>query len=383
MSAQLDLISGNDLIALSSVTQEDLMQAINKIAPLSNIGLIVASATRPDITNNPRFIRYGWLDISTPSTPVLKAYTADRTVLVDLGASWTTVSGALSSILTSMFAARSATGGVTIDLIKTNSGYTDAGNGYYLLRVASNGKDVEAVSLDSALSGGGGVALARLATTGIGAGKFIGYSAGIAGYVSITPSTDLIGGSRLAVETNILPAGTPLYVPRTNAAGTAIEHVTPNSLFANNELTIARIAAGAGTAYQTLRRNSANTGNEWAQTVKTFTSANTALTASTKILDTAHLLGGLPDSWNAYLACITNDGDYTAGTDYIDINSCFDTTAELAPAFLVNFTSTLVQVIQTNGNIQVKKRTTVTIGEEYTITLAKWQLIIKACRFNV
>jgi hypothetical protein len=382
MSAQLDLISGNDLSALSSVTQEDLMQAINKVAPLSNIGLIVASATRPDITNNPRFIRYGWLDISTPSTPVLKAYTADRTVLVDLDASWTTVSGALSSILTSMFAVRSATGGVTIDLIKTNAGYTNAGNGYYLLRVAGNGKDVEAVSLDSALSGGGGVPLARLSQVGLVAGKFIGNSGGSAGYVSIIPNTDLVGSARIDIPTNVLP-GTARYVARTNAAGTAPEWVTPNDAFADNELTIARIAAGAGTAYQTLRRNSANTGNEWAQTVKTFTSANTALTASTKILDTAHSLGGLPDSWNAYLACITNDGDYTAGIDFIDINSCFDTSAELAPAFQVNFTTSLVQVIQTNTNIQIKKRTTAVVGEEFTITLARWQLIIKACRFNV
>jgi hypothetical protein len=266
MSAQLDLISGNDLSALSSVTQEDLMQAINKVAPLSNIGLIVASATRPDITNNPRFIRYGWLDITTPSTPVLKAYTADRTTLVDLDASWTTVSGALSSILTSMFAARSASGGVTIDLVKTNSAYTNAGNGYYLLRVASNGKDVEAVTLDIALSGGGGVALARLDTTGIGAGKFIGYNAGVAGYVSIVPSTDLIGSSRLAVETNVLPAGTPLYVPRTNAAGTALEHVTPNSLFANNELAVARLLATGAQANDVLRFN----GTTWEKVTPTL-----------------------------------------------------------------------------------------------------------------
>lgn len=266
MSAQLDLISGNDLSALSSVTQEDLMQAINKVAPLSNIGLIVASTTRPDITNNPRFIRYGWLDITTPSTPVLKAYTADRTVLVDLAASWTTVSGALSSILTSMFATRSITGGVHVGLIKHNSDYSDTGGAYYLLRVASNGKDVEAVSLDSALSGGGGVGLNRLSTTGLGSGKFIGYNAGAAGYVSITPSTDLIGSSRLAVETNVLPAGTPLYVPRTNAAGTAIEHVTPNSLFANNELAVARLLATGAATNDILRFN----GTTWEKVTPTL-----------------------------------------------------------------------------------------------------------------
>lgn len=299
MSAQLDLISGNDLSALSSVTQEDLMQAINKIAPLSNIGLIVASATRPDITNNPRFIRYGWLDISTPSTPVLKAYTADRTTLVDLDASWSTVSGALSSILTSMFAARSTTGGVTIGLIKTNSGYTDAGNAYYILRVASNGKDVEAVTLDSALSGGGGVALARLSQTGIGAGKFIGYDAGVAGWVSIVPSTDLIGSSRVAVETNIVP-GTALYILRTNAAGNACEWVATNAatLFAAGDIALASLVQAA-TAAHVLRRNDANTASEWGYNENVYRSGATTIGSTdaniTGLTDVAHGLGGYPD----------------------------------------------------------------------------------------
>lgn len=297
MSAQLDLISGNDLSALSSVTQEDLMQAINKIAPLSNIGLIVASATRPDITNNPRFIRYGWLDISTPSTPVLKAYTADRTTLVDLDASWSTVSGALSSILTSMFAARSNTGGVTIGLIKTNSEYTDAGNAYYILRVASNGKDVEAVTLDSALSGGGGVALARLSTTDHGVGKFIGYSEGSAGYVSITPSTDLLGSSRIAAPTNILP-GTALYLLRTNSAGTAPEWVATNaaSLFAGGDIPITALAQ-AGTLGHVLRRNETNTAPEWAYNEYIYRSGNLTIGSSDAMIQTsvAHSLGNYPD----------------------------------------------------------------------------------------
>jgi hypothetical protein len=65
MSAQFDVIAGLDISSLSSVTQAQLMQMVNQIAPLANIGGVIYGATTPDIANNPRFSRYLWIDSST------------------------------------------------------------------------------------------------------------------------------------------------------------------------------------------------------------------------------------------------------------------------------------------------------------------------------
>lgn len=248
MSAQKDIISGVDLSALSSITQEQLMQAINQAKPLDNIGFVIVSTTRPDITNNARFIRYIWLDISNPANPTFKRYIGDRSVLQDADAYWASLGVANLAVLTSMMAARSASGGINVGLLKLNADYSATpASAYYVLRVAANGKDIEVVGVNTAISDGGGLLQSVISTTGLAAGKFLGYNGGVWGAVPIVPSTDLIGAARLALETNLIP-GTARYVARTNAAGTALEWVTPNGLFNDGELTVARLlAAGAVT----------------------------------------------------------------------------------------------------------------------------------------
>ena len=65
MSLQFDFLAGLDISSLSSVTQAQLMQMVNQIAPLSNIGAVIYGTTTPDVANNPRFARYLWIDSST------------------------------------------------------------------------------------------------------------------------------------------------------------------------------------------------------------------------------------------------------------------------------------------------------------------------------
>lgn len=299
MSQQHDILSGKDISALSSIEQEDIMQMVNQAEPLDNIGFVIVGDTRPDITNNPRFIRYLWIDISDPDNPSFKRYTGDRAVLLDSDASWQAIGVESLSILTSMFAARSANGGVNVGLIKLNADFSATpASAYYVLSVDATGKFVEAVNINTLVTNAGGLSLAALQTTGLVQGKFLGYNGGVAGYVSIVPSTDLIGVSRIAIETNIVP-GTARYVVRTNAAGTALEFVTPNDLFADGELAVARLLAAGAVANDILRYD----GAAWAKVTPSLRLiagdvANagilSASNVATQVHTIPHLLGSVP-----------------------------------------------------------------------------------------
>ena len=243
-------IAGLDLSALTEASQEQIMQAINGLEPLANIGVVVASATRPDITNNPEMINSLWLDITDPAAPVLKRYIEDRTVLVDADNSWESTEVAVASVTTAMLAARSSTGGVDIARLKANSGYTDSGNYYYVLRIAANGKDVEAVTLDTALSDGGGVGFNRISTTGIGTGKYLKSVAGALAYGYIDPSVDITAAlnNRISAPTSIEP-GTANQVLCTNAGATAPEWREANAVIGAGVLALSSINSGGASPY--------------------------------------------------------------------------------------------------------------------------------------
>lgn len=279
MALQNDGLSGLDLSSLSTVTQEQLMQAINGFAPLPNVGFVYVSTTRPDITNNPRMIRFLWLDITTSNNPVFKRYIADRTVLVDANASWEALGVASAAITTAMLATVSATGGVDLARLKTNTGYTDAGNALYILRVAANGKDVEAVLLNTALTDGGGVALARLSTTGTGANKYLGVAAGSLAYKNLDPANDITSaiGNRIPIETAITP-GTANYILKTNAGATAPEWAAPSAVFVVNTLPINSLVNTAAVANDIIRYS----GSVWERVTPTLrTTAGDAINSGT------------------------------------------------------------------------------------------------------
>jgi len=82
MASQYDLLAGLDITSLSSVTQAQLLQMVNQASPLPNIGGVIYQAATtsgtefvegangaPDVTNNPRFARYLWLNTYGGATP--------------------------------------------------------------------------------------------------------------------------------------------------------------------------------------------------------------------------------------------------------------------------------------------------------------------------
>lgn len=383
MSQQNYIKAGLDLSPLSSVSQEQLMQAISGSTPLPNIGFTIISTTRPDITNNPIMINFIWLDITDPANVILKRYIANRTVLVDADASWETFGVANLSVLTAMIATRSITGGVDLTRMKLNSDYSASlGSIYYLIRVAANGKDIEAVSLDTALADGGGVALARLALAGAGAQKYLGISAGALAYKYLDPANDISAAlaNQIPVSTAIAP-GTALYLLRTNAAGTAAEWIAPSD--ASFITTLAQIAAGGAATNDIIKFNGVN----WVKVTPGLeivggSALNNGVVSTTGAGDltvnlhsfTGFGVGTAPRLVSVVLKCVTaGDGTY-AVDDEVGVDALSDETADgqSAASVIIDKTAT--------GNILVafEGGATRTLpakagGARTTITNARWK----------
>lgn len=142
MAAQYDFIAGLDISSLSSVTQAQLMQMINQISPISNIGGVIFQAGpsvaaeisagfggAPDVTNNPRFARYIWLNTydGIDNAPTPYYYN-------DANGNWTSTSVASGSITNASINAAAA-----IDVTKL----APSSNNRWILRTNDNHSAVE------------------------------------------------------------------------------------------------------------------------------------------------------------------------------------------------------------------------------------------------
>ena len=383
MTIQKDVLAGLDVSSLDNISQEQMMQMVNGIAPLANIGFIIVGTQRPDITNNSRFIRYFWMDISDPSNPNLKRYIGDRIVLQDADASWASIGVDSSAILTSMIAQRSSSGGVDITRMKLNADYSaSAANAFWILRVAANGKDIEVVSLSTAFADSGGIDFDAITLAGSGPNKYLGINASILEYKYITPATDFTAafGNQIPLETAVFPS-TARFIPRTNAAGTAVEWVTPNSIFDALELLLSKLAQSGATANDMIRWDGAN----WSKVTPTLRIVN-ADTANSGILSTAggtgdltnavhtiaHLLVGVPKLVRVRAKCLNAELGYTAG-DEIDIAGVRNTGSNPNVGTVVDGTNIVVLFDTATMQIQ-NKGTGVFAGADET----KWQVKVYA-----
>jgi len=98
-AVEYDLIKGVDMTGRSSIPPSSLNQLVDNATVQTNKGMVIIQGTTPDVTLNPRYSRYLWIDNSVPATPTLKAYN---------GSSWT---NALSG--TTITSANLADGSVT------------------------------------------------------------------------------------------------------------------------------------------------------------------------------------------------------------------------------------------------------------------------------
>lgn len=372
MSQQYDSQAGLDISSLASVSQAQLLQMVNQLGPLSNIGGVIcldgvstgaAGVGFPDVTNNPRFVRYLWLDtnpggtaVINRTTPVFKRYVgaytgtpANPVITTNLYSNWVAVGVASGAILTDMLAPKSASGGVDITKLKRASdGSIDITKQYYIVRIDSAGQYVEIVSLDTALGDGGGVGLSRIATTGIGASKYLGYNAGVLGYKTLNPANDFTQAlaNRIPITTAMLP-GTAKYLVRTNTAGTALEFVASNdaTLFADLDILLSKLAASGAAADEIIKYNGANWvpvgfGSHLNSVANVFY-PGTFLSNATKFIETA-ALATIPKMFRASIVCTTGgDGDYVLGDEIDGDSVVYSTGAYLGHAINLTWTAAL------------------------------------------
>jgi len=261
-----DLQSLVDLSADSSVSTSEIQQAVNSIEPLAFIGLVYTHPTRPDITNNPRLIRYIWLDISDPDNPVFKRYIADRDVLVDADGSWEQEGVSTNAIINSMIADFAVSilneDGDNKIALKHNAS-ADVSKSLYLLRIDVDGLYVEAVSLADILTNNS-VPLTALDKAGAGNYYVLQYrtSDGLAAFRALDGdafAAGAIGLDKLATSTD----GDIMKM-----AGGVWTGVDPTTLLPTDSVFLDRLsdnndAGGAPAAYQVPQRNSGNTSTLW------------------------------------------------------------------------------------------------------------------------
>jgi len=263
MAVQFDFSSGLDLSGLTSVSQAQLMQAINQLAPLSNIGgVLYGTAAQFDaafIADNPRCIRYILLDTSTtPPTP--KYWDISGTP------AWEPVTVADASVTAAKLAAHTNAPALNHFF----DGVTPvAGNASKVLAYDGSGQYITQLTRASFMSGYL-LPITQLDPTGVSTAKrYVRYDGSNFAYAAIEPNADIAAGA-LAL-TKIAP-GASLSLLRTNIAGTGIEAVS-NDDFTSDFLIAGSVSTGVrisklkftGVPYAQLRHNSAGTALEYAK----------------------------------------------------------------------------------------------------------------------
>lgn len=202
LPTQFDLLPGVALSAIASPTKVQLEQAIAQAAPYSTVGFLVVTnggSFFPDVTNNPRYARYIWLDTST-NPPTAKLYDptlgsgndpshwvpfglADDAVIADY------IKPGGSAIYdndgtTPKVAVQAPVGAAPPSAI--------VGKANWIARADGSGQYIELVALSTILSSGTVPTSAIVAGTN---GQFLKTSAGAAGWATFNPATDIAADS--------------------------------------------------------------------------------------------------------------------------------------------------------------------------------------------
>lgn len=317
MSVQYDFTPGFDLSSVTSATQAQVMQALSQMAPLNNIGGIVASATAPDITNNPRFTRYIWVDISDPTNPVSKLYNGTAWTASILG-NYSVISTMLANYAVSIFKANGVDGKIAL----RENATADPTKAGFIVRVDINGQFVETVSHDTILQANP-INPARFDLTGASSYSLLSVdNAGVSAFRAFDPVNMLNDGS---IPTKKVANATPYFIIGASAAGvmTAQQFDPANMISVDlqdaSRIGLNKLKAGAAVANDIIYFNGVDWTNKAPAFNKTTTSADKAMTAAASqiLAPTAHNLGVVPTNIGIYFVSKANDaatGSYPSGS---------------------------------------------------------------------
>lgn len=317
MSIQKDFRTGLDFSGKPNITFADLIQAINGIAPLSNIGGVIFGTVTPDVTNNPRFERYLWLDDNTnPPTP--RYYNTgtlawDATVVAD------------ASITAAKLAAHTA----ILDHF-FNATAADATKANRILKFDSSGDLIEAVALATLLSANS-VPLTALDKTGAADYQVLQYrtSDGLTSFRTLNGDAFAAGGIGLAK----LAAGTNTHVLQMVAgvwtsialksvfSGADEDNSAYLTIFGTGAYVPKNSSAGASAApLQVPQRNAANTATLWTTPIlsKEY-SVSAAGTLADGAISHAHSLGAMPKIIRVVAVNVVTEAGWAVGDEVEDI----------------------------------------------------------------
>lgn len=312
MSKQYDYQSGFDPSSLTQITALQLLQLVNEITPLANIGGVIEQNTEPDIVNNPRFTRYIWFDTSVdPKIP--KRYSA--TTLVS-GSHWIAVTVSANSVVEESV----ANGSITPIKLAGNS---NLANAYYILRQNSDSTEIELVDLLTAIGAAAGIGSSILDWL---AGKTSGGGAAIGG--SSAQKVFSWDGTDLTLVD-------PAFTLASLAAGAAAANQVPAyvggqwtpkdviSLIANDSLAIAKIVKGIDNQYLGVT-GGAIAWRNGVLTIRSGAKDGASLSAAAGNIDILHEMVGLtaaPDIVDVRLVVGTaTTAGYEVG-DEVDVKS--------------------------------------------------------------
>lgn len=306
------------------------MQMVNQLTPVPNIGGIIAqagtsqsasipqgTAGSPDVTGNPRFDRYIW--INTFAKPYV-IYTYNAT-----SGNWVINSTANFSLQALMFKRAqndgvdisggydAITGGLDYKLLKNNNdGSATAGDARKILRLDSSGKFFVTSSAETILAGiTGGIALSNLAPPGA-VDRILrsNHTTQAVEWTAFDTANMIAAG---AIIPGQLQPGTNLFVIRTNNSG-VVEWVNTNAFLQSNDVTLDKLgnntsAGGAPAQFNAPIYN--GTSKVWAPVLcNKYAEVNAAEAFSVvtpKLYTASHGLGVIPNYVEAVVRCVTTD----------------------------------------------------------------------------
>jgi len=336
MTAQYDFNAGLDISALTSVTQAQLMQMVQQIAPLSNIGGIIAQSTTPDVAGNPRFSRYIWLDTTTdPAVP--KYYNSG-------GGTWSAVTVSALSITNAEVSASAA---IAVSKLA-------AGTARYVLRTNAAGTSPEYVTPASILNSDE-LAVIKLTSNG-GTDGYLKSVSGVSQWVSQTTERAAIAAALSGLSPTALTPGSNNTLLGTNGSG-VVTFGAIGSLLANNAIGLNLLAAGGASSKDLLKFD----GSNWvkftptleiteAATINGGTLGTVNLSSATLTEVFAHGFSSTPRLVRVVIRCTSNDANtgHVAG-DEIELGNFICETGTQHPLIIVTSDSTNITVSRNNN----------------------------------
>lgn len=376
---QYDLETPVNLPALSSITQQQLLAALNTLKPIYNIGGVIvmsgASSAHPDVTNNPRFVRYVWLDTQTAGSVLIKVY--QGTYPSDTYADWATITIADGSIT----AAKLANYAVSVlnlssapKIAYLQTGAADATKSNYMLRLDAAGQYVEVVAL-APLVAALTLNPAKLDISTATNGMVLTYDSSLGSAIWKAISiTGLISANSLSYD-KLLNAtiAAPGYILRSNPATGVWEAIVPNDLlntiFPVHTIPLTKLDVTAAVASDGIRFD----GTNWVRTTPYY-AVGAALSAAVTG-NSAHGLGAVPRFFTGSIKLTTADAATGyAVNDIVDINNFI--TGGANPALGISADATNLTYTQFNtATIEVRHKTT---GAATAITEGNWNWVFYA-----